>query len=174
MAAEERRLGDWLSSWAHNDAHAVCGPGLTPQLGLSSWPAMYPNMREMLHMTFSYTLLSRCHLSIANRASRKYVSPYLSRVRPHRPHCTHLIRDVPRYRAARGSGVDYTPPSPRPRGGDDGARGGMHDLAVAARFWRTLMAGDGVARGTEGRVDLDRSHDVSFRNCNQKWKRSKW
>ena len=24
MAAEERRLGDWLSSWPHKDAHAVC------------------------------------------------------------------------------------------------------------------------------------------------------
>ena len=31
MAAEERRLGEWLSSWAHKDAHAVCGPGLTPR-----------------------------------------------------------------------------------------------------------------------------------------------
>ena len=37
MIDEERRLGDWLSSWAHKDAHAVCAPGLTPRLGLSSW-----------------------------------------------------------------------------------------------------------------------------------------
>ena len=29
IADEERRLGDWLSSWAHKDAHAVCAPGLT-------------------------------------------------------------------------------------------------------------------------------------------------
>ena len=31
MAGEERRLGGWLSSWAHKDAHAVCycvRPGL--------------------------------------------------------------------------------------------------------------------------------------------------
>eukprot|EP00966_Prymnesium_polylepis_P101012 2339209-Prymnesium_polylepis.1 len=47
MADEERRLGDWLSSWAHKDAHAVCAPGLTPRLGLSTWPAMYPHRREM-------------------------------------------------------------------------------------------------------------------------------
>ena len=31
MADEERRLGDWLSLWAHKDAHAVCAPGLTPR-----------------------------------------------------------------------------------------------------------------------------------------------
>jgi hypothetical protein len=29
MADEERRLGDWLSSWAHKDAHAVFAPGST-------------------------------------------------------------------------------------------------------------------------------------------------
>ena len=52
MADEERRLGDWLSLWAHKDAHAVCAPGLTPRLGLSSWPAMYTHRREMLHMIF--------------------------------------------------------------------------------------------------------------------------
>ena len=29
MADEERRLGDWLSSWAHKDAHGCCvRPGL--------------------------------------------------------------------------------------------------------------------------------------------------
>ena len=50
MAGEERRLGDWLSSWAHKDAHAVCAPGLTPRLGLSSWPAMYPHRQEMKQM----------------------------------------------------------------------------------------------------------------------------
>ena len=44
MAAEERRsLGDWLSSWAYKDGHAVCAPGLTSRLGLSSWPARYPH-----------------------------------------------------------------------------------------------------------------------------------
>ena len=38
MAAEERRLGDWLTvavfvaAHAHKDAHAVCGPGLTSRL----------------------------------------------------------------------------------------------------------------------------------------------
>ena len=46
-----------------------------------------------------------------------------------------------------------------PWGGDGGARGGMHDLAAAARFRRTLMAGDGFASGAEGRVPLDTSHE---------------
>ena len=35
----------------------------------------------------------------------------------------------------------------------------MHDLAAAARFRRTLVAGGGFARGAEGRVDFERSHD---------------
>ena len=35
----------------------------------------------------------------------------------------------------------------------------MHDLAAAARFWRTLVAGGGFARGAEGRVPLCLSHD---------------
>jgi hypothetical protein len=34
---------------AHTHAvYAVCAPGLTPRLGLSSWPARYPHVREML------------------------------------------------------------------------------------------------------------------------------
>ena len=37
----------------------------------------------------------------------------------------------------------------------------MHDLAAAARFRRTLVAGGGFARGAEGRVPLCLSHDVS-------------
>ena len=32
MAGEERSLGDWLSSWAHKDAHAVCAPSLRVRL----------------------------------------------------------------------------------------------------------------------------------------------
>ena len=35
----------------------------------------------------------------------------------------------------------------------------MHDLAAAARFRRTLVAGGGFARGAEGRVPLDISHE---------------
>ena len=35
----------------------------------------------------------------------------------------------------------------------------MHDLAAAARFRRTLVAGGGFARGAEGRVPLCLSHD---------------
>ena len=52
--------------------HAVCAPGLTPRLGLSSWPAMYPHSQagndKCYTWTFSLrlTLLYRCHLSIAN------------------------------------------------------------------------------------------------------------
>ena len=40
-----------------------------------------------------------------------------------------------------------------------GVRGGMHDVAAAARFREGLIAGDRFVRGAEGRVDLDRSHD---------------
>ena len=59
MAIEERKLGDWLSSWPHKDTHAVCGPGLTTRLELSSWPVMYPHRREMLHMAaFCYAFVS--------------------------------------------------------------------------------------------------------------------
>ena len=54
------------------------------------------------------------------------------------------------------------------RGGDGGARGGMHDGAAAVRFRRTLLDGVEFVRTAEDRVDLDRSHHVSFRIFNQK------
>ena len=35
----------------------------------------------------------------------------------------------------------------------------MHNLAAAARFRRTLVAGSGFVRTSEDRVPLERSHD---------------
>ena len=37
-----------MASWAHPRIHAVCAPGLAPRLGLSSWPARYLLVREMI------------------------------------------------------------------------------------------------------------------------------
>ena len=55
--------------------HAVCAPGLTLRLGLSSWAAMYPHRREMLHMTFLLRFFwYRCHLSIAYGS--RYAPPH--------------------------------------------------------------------------------------------------
>jgi hypothetical protein len=59
MAAEERRLGDWLSSWAHKDAHAVCAPGLTSRLvrvEFMTRHVLYPHRREMKQAK----MLKRC------------------------------------------------------------------------------------------------------------------
>ena len=58
MAAEERRLGDWLSSWAHKDGHAVCAPGLTSRLGLSPWPACTLTGGKCYTRPFCYAFVS--------------------------------------------------------------------------------------------------------------------
>ena len=44
-------------------------------------------------------------------------------------------------------------------GGDGGVRGGMHDVAAAARFQGGLVDGGGFARHAEARVPLCLSHD---------------
>ena len=57
MADEERRLVRGLAACFAAHMYICCVPptlGLTPRLGLSSWPARYPHRREMLHMTFSF------------------------------------------------------------------------------------------------------------------------
>ena len=66
MAVEERRLGDWLFSWPHKDAHVVCGPGLTSRLGLSSWPARYPHTREMKHVKIMKRISCACFYLFIN------------------------------------------------------------------------------------------------------------
>ena len=43
-------------SFPHTDAHAVCGPGLTPWLGLSSWPARYTFLCAKCY-TLAFSLL---------------------------------------------------------------------------------------------------------------------
>ena len=66
MAGEERRLGDWLSSWAHKDAYAVCAPGLTPRLLRVEFMARHvPSQAGNVTHDLFVTRLYRCHLSIA-------------------------------------------------------------------------------------------------------------
>ena len=50
MADEERRLGDWLSSWPHKDAHADCcvRPGLNIAVRVELMARQVPSrVREM-------------------------------------------------------------------------------------------------------------------------------
>ena len=58
---------------------------------------------------------------------------------------------VPKANYKRSEADAYT------RGGDGGARGGMHDVAAAARFREGLVTGGEFVRGAEGWVPLDRS-----------------
>ena len=58
--------------------------------------------------------------------------------------------------------------TPSSLGGDGGVRAGRRDGAATRRFYSTLGSrGQRVGQGG-ARVDLERSHDVSFRIFNQK------
>ena len=65
MAGEERRLVRGLAVFvvrgrtSDKDAHVVCAPGLTSRLGLSSWPAMYPEPSQVGNVT--HDLFVRCY-----------------------------------------------------------------------------------------------------------------
>ena len=55
MEDEERRLGDWLSSWPHRDAHAV-RPGLNTAVRVEFMhgpPYTHTGGKHLLHMSFS-------------------------------------------------------------------------------------------------------------------------